>query len=101
MPGDEVRDVLAQWIRQANSPLGSLPEGTDPADWVADRLTAWWRDQADDFLGDAERATGAVRVELMRLGGWEAFGEALHELIHAEDALGDLRRILGLDRELR
>jgi hypothetical protein len=98
MPGDEVRDVLANWIVQATTPVGRLPEGTDPAGWVADRFSAWWRERAEGYLRDAECASAAVRAELIRLGGWETFGEALHELIHVEDALGDLRGTLRLNR---
>jgi hypothetical protein len=45
-------------------------------------------------LGDAESAAAAIRVELMRLGGWEPFGETFHELTHLQDALDDLRAFL-------
>ena len=57
------------------SSQGPLPEGADPAEWVARQFAAWWRRQAGESLGDAE---------------------ALHELTHVQDALGDLRGDLGL-----
>ncbi len=91
MATDEIQTMLTNWIEQALSPIGQLPDGVTPADWVAVRFSAWWRDRAGDAIGDAQRATAAVREELMRLGGWEDFGEALHEVIHLQDALDDLR----------
>jgi hypothetical protein len=97
MASHQVREALANWIGQALSPAGNLPEGTDRAEWVADRFAAWWRPQVQDSLEAADAALSAVREELMRLGGWQKFGEALHELIHAGDALSDLRARLRID----
>jgi hypothetical protein len=99
MATDEIETVLTNWIGQALSPIGQLPEGATPAGWVAARFSEWWRDRAGDTIGDAERAADAVREELMRLGGWDSFGEALHELIHLRDALGDLRGLMRLPGE--
>ena len=96
---DEMETVLTNWIAQSLSPIGRLPEGTPPAAWVAARFSEWWRDRAGDTIGVADRATAEVREELMRLGGWGAFGEALHELIHLQDALGDLRGLMRLPEE--
>ena len=93
---DEIETVLINWIEQALSPIGQLPVGVTPAGWVAAHFSAWWRDRAGDTIGDADRAAVAVREELMRLGGWERFGEALHEMIHLQDALGDLRALMRL-----
>ncbi len=58
----------------------------------------WWRPQVEGALSDAERAIAGAHEELDRLGGWknDQLGEALHELIHAGDALADLRSRLGL-----
>ncbi|MDG3007505.1 hypothetical protein [Paludisphaera mucosa] len=92
---DPIEAVLSNWIEQALSPVGRLPEGTTPAAWVAARFTAWWRGRADEALCDALAATTATRAELMRLGGWDAFGEALHRLTHVEDALGDVEATFG------
>jgi hypothetical protein len=47
-------------------------------------------------LEEAERAASAIRQELLRQGGWEKFGEAMHEHCHLSEALADLRTILGL-----
>ncbi len=96
MASDEVREALVNWIEQALSPMGRLPEGTEPAAWIADHFTSWWRVNAESSISDAERALSYVREELLRLGGWEKFGEALHELTHAEDALGDIRMAMRL-----
>jgi hypothetical protein len=93
---NEIEAVLANWIEQALSPPGQLPEGIDPSAWIAARFTEWWSVRAEEALGDAERAASGIRYELNRLGGWESFGEALHEHIHLQDALADLRSVLGL-----
>ncbi len=80
MPANEVEQVLANWIEQELSPIGSLPPETSPAQWVAVNFLRWWRQgfqgSLDDTLGDAEAAASAIRSELIRLGGWEEFGEA-------------------------
>ncbi len=99
MATDEVETVLANWIERALSSSGSLPEGTSPAAWVAARFADSWRERAGDTMADAERAASAVVEELTRLGGWESFGEALHEMAHVRDALGDLRCLLRLPEE--
>ena len=46
MPDDEIEQVLANWIREANSPEGKLVDGVDPANWVAKRFLEWWKDKA-------------------------------------------------------
>jgi hypothetical protein len=99
MATDEIETVLTTRFEQALSPIGRLPEGITPAAWVAANFAAWWRDRVRDAIGDADRAASAVREELMRLGGWETFGEALHEMIHLQDALGDLRGLMRLPVE--
>ncbi len=99
MATDEVEIVLANWIEQALSPSGRLPEGVTPAGWIASRFAEWWRGLAGDPVADAERAALGVREELMRLGGWGAFGEALHEMIHLRDAPSELRGLMRLPEE--
>jgi hypothetical protein len=99
MATDEIETVLTNWIEQALSPIGRLPQGIIPSAWVAANFAAWWRDRARNAIDDADRAAFAVREELMRLGGWDTLGEALHEMIHLQDALGDLRGLMRLPAE--
>jgi hypothetical protein len=99
MKTNEIEAVLANWIRRAFSGPGEHPEGTDAAAWIAARFAEWWKERAEDTLGGAERAASAIHDELVRLGGWEPFGDAMHESCHLRDALADLREILGLADE--
>jgi hypothetical protein len=46
MPRNEIETVLANWIGQALSPLGQLPQGTDAAEWIARRFAEWRRERA-------------------------------------------------------
>jgi hypothetical protein len=96
MATDEVEAVLANWIEQALSSSGSLPEGISASTWVAARFADWWRERAADAMADAEHAVSSVRQELMLHGGWETFGEALHELAHLQGSLDELRGLLRL-----
>ena len=96
MSRSDIERVLRNWIDQAITPDGAFADGTDRARWVADNFIAWWRKQVDDSLGSAESAARRLREELERLGTPTEFGEALHELTHVQDALGDLRQDLGL-----
>ena len=96
MSRSDIEQVLRNWLDQAISPGGTFPEGTDRAKWAADNFIAWWRKQVDDSLGSAALAAHRLRDELKRLGSPEEFDEALHELAHIQDALGDLRQDLGL-----
>ena len=41
-----------------------------------------------------------AQQELMRLGGWERFGEALHELTHAQESIAFVKAALGQGRQL-
>jgi hypothetical protein len=96
MSRSEIEQVLRNWIDLAISPSGTFPDGTDRAAWVADNFISWWRNQVDDSLSSADLAAHRLREELKRLRSAAEFDEALHELTHVQDALGDLRRDLGL-----
>ena len=96
MEKSEIETVLANWIGQALSPIGQLPPGSDPAAWIASRFAEWWTERAEVAFADAEKAASGIKGELTRLGGWESCGEVLHEQIHLQDALADLRKVLGL-----
>jgi hypothetical protein len=96
MASGEIETALANWVRQAMSSDGRLSAGTDPAAWAAAQFCKWWKERASESLGETELAIAQARGELTRLGGWEPFGEALHELTHAAAALNDLGSVLGL-----
>jgi hypothetical protein len=96
MTSNDVEQVLSNWIREVLSPIGELREGTDPAKWVASRFARWWRDRVKGPLEDAQAAASAIHQELVRQGGWERFGETMHEHCHLSEALADLRTTLGL-----
>jgi hypothetical protein len=101
MDRPEIEQVLANWIAQATAPPGELARDIDPAQWVAQQFLRWWHPRVSDDLADAESAVMGARLELERLGGWSNsdLGEAMHELIHARDALNTLRAMLGLPTE--
>ena len=101
MDAAEIERVLANWIAQATAPPGTLAPGTNPAQWVAQQFLRWWHPQVAGELSDAESAVMRSWRELERQGGWSNndLGEAMHELIHARDALGTLRALLGLPTE--
>lgn len=98
----EIEQVLANWIDEALSPMGKLPAGTSPAEWVAGQFLTWWRcgfqSQVGGSLDDADRSLQGIQSELNRLGGWALAGEALHECIHLRDTLNELRRLLVPDK---
>ncbi|WP_165069027.1 hypothetical protein [Paludisphaera rhizosphaerae] len=99
MSTDEIETILANWIEQALSSSGSLPEGVSPASWVAGQFADWWRGRAGEAMNDAEIAVSAALKELTRLSGWDSFGEAMHEMAHVRDALGELRGLMRLPNE--
>jgi hypothetical protein len=75
-----------------------LAPDRDPAKWVAQQFLRWWHPRVLDEPTNAESAVMRAWRELERLGGWSNhdLGEAMHELIHARDALGTLRAVLSL-----
>ena len=95
---NKLNEVLANWLREANSSVGKLSGDVTSAEWVAKRLVDWLKNETKEPLESAETALQIVRKELTRFGGWnnKELGEALHELIHIEDSLGDLRSLLDL-----
>jgi hypothetical protein len=100
---DEVERVLANWIEEALSSVGSLAPGTRPAQCVASNFLRWWRNDFEshlkEWLGDAENALAVIRRELERSGGWDTFGEALHECTHLQESLDTLRQTLVPERK--
>jgi hypothetical protein len=93
----EAERVLANWIAEANSPLGKLPAGESPEAWAARKFLTWWQEETSQYLQQMESSLECLKAELERLGGWSnpELGEALHELTHILDSVGDLKRTLG------
>jgi hypothetical protein len=57
---------LRDWLREASDPIGSLPPGTDPAEWAVRRFIASWVGpvrasvrKIEDCLRQAEEACRA------------------------------------------
>ena len=99
MPTNEIERVLSNWIREGTSHPGQLDKTLDSSTWIAQQFLKWWRtDQVERPLGDAALAMHGIRKKLDRLGGWSnpQVGEAMHDLIHLEDAITELREALGL-----
>lgn len=95
MTHSDAETVLRNWIAQATSPEGRLPDGVDPAAWVAEQFTAWWRGAVNQPLSDAEAAAARLREDLVGFA-YPELAEPLHELTHVQDALAELRAKLGL-----
>lgn len=58
----ELRNVISAWIAQAKSPVGTLPDSTDPADWIADRFIEWWEPRTRDAIAEAEKSLAELRL---------------------------------------
>ncbi len=97
----EFQEALSNWIAQANAPEGTLPDGVSPSAWVAVHVAAWWREQVQEDVEAIETAAQAIRKELDALGGWKKkeLEEVMHQFIHLNDNLADLRGHLGLTSE--
>jgi len=93
----DIERALANWIREAQSPTGRLAEGAGPAEWAAERFVAWWRKEVEELLDEGDGAVARLRDGVTGVLNWEEHGEALHELIHVQDAFADLRDALGFN----
>lgn len=40
---DELVQALRNWLREANLPLGTLPEGMDAVEWAVRRFIDYWK----------------------------------------------------------
>jgi hypothetical protein len=89
--------VLANWLSEAIGSEDRLPPETTPAAWVARRAATWLSEEAGGPLAEAEGATARLRVALEQAGGWgnPQLADAMDELTHVSEAIGDLRQALG------
>ena len=89
---DELVRVLNNWLREALSPVGYLPEGTDPVEWAIRRFIAHWQGGARAAIDGIEESRRSA-LELCRAGSFE---EACEELEFARQRVWELRNELGL-----
>jgi hypothetical protein len=53
---DELVKTLRNWLREANSPIGSLPEGTDAVEWAVRRFIDYWKTPARRAIEGVEES---------------------------------------------
>ncbi len=60
---DELKQKLANWLREASDPIGTLPDGMTPTEWAVRRFIDNWRapirvaiDSVEDCLAKAIEA---------------------------------------------
>ena len=51
---DELVRTLTNCLREANSPIGSLPPGTDPTEWAVRRFISAWAEPVRDIVRGIE-----------------------------------------------
>jgi len=90
----DLKQALCNWLQEAQSPVGTLPQGTDPVDWAIRRFIAYWEKPARQAIRFLEESLNKAR-ELCDAG---ANPEQIKEEIdYAFQVLGeDLRVALGL-----
>ena len=67
---DELVQTLKNWLREAQSPLGSLPEGTDPVEWAIRRFIASWQGPVRATIEEIEDCLRSA-LELCNSGSFE------------------------------
>ena len=91
---DELVSVLADWLRQAQSPIGSLPEGHDPIAWCVRQFIGYWRRPARNAIDSIEASLERALDLCNSIPGAEAIRDVIDE---ARQVLQeDLRDHLGL-----
>jgi hypothetical protein len=91
---DELVRVLRNWLREAKSPIGALPEGVDAVEWAVRRFIDYWK-------APARRAIEGVEESLSRAMALCDSGAPLPEIKNEIDLARqtfqeDLRDHLGL-----
>jgi hypothetical protein len=91
---DELKQALRNWLQEAQSPIGTLPEGTDPIDWAIHRFILYWEKPARRAIRSLEESLDKAR-ELCNAG---ASGQQIKdEIDYAFQVIGeDLRVASGL-----
>lgn len=47
---DELVEVLRNWLKQGDSPIGSLPEGMDSVEWAVRQFIDYWKTPARNAI---------------------------------------------------
>ena len=61
---DELVRTLRNWLREAASPTGSLPDGMDATEWAVRRFIASWAEPVRDVVRGIEESIGAAEAAL-------------------------------------
>ncbi|HEY3966246.1 MAG TPA: hypothetical protein VGM05_16925 [Planctomycetaceae bacterium] len=64
---DELRQLLTTWLNQSSNPLGSIPEGVTPAEWVIRNFISAWRKPVRAGI-DAIESSLKTALDALRAG---------------------------------
>jgi hypothetical protein len=64
---DELIRTLCNWLRDAESPIGSLPAGTDSVEWAVRRFIASWSEPVRSTIEEIESCLD-LALELCKAG---------------------------------
>ena len=91
---DELVQILRNWLREAESPIGTLPGGMDAAEWAVRRFIATWKSPARNAVESVEESLNRA-MSLCDSGS--PLAEIKNEIDLARQTLQeDLRGHLGL-----
>jgi hypothetical protein len=91
---DALVQNLRNWLNEANSPVGTLPEGMDPIEWAVRRFIQYWKAPARRAIEGVQESLDLAK-KLCNAGAPP--GEIKLEIDMALQILGeDLRDHLGL-----
>ncbi len=90
---DELRELLGNWIAQANDPIGTLPLGTTAVELAVKNFIDCWRKPVRSAIDAVEEALDNAK-KAVQSGGTE---QAMTEIEIALQGIGDsLRNELGI-----
>src|SRR5262249_10499825 len=90
---DELKVLLTNWLKQANDPIGCLPEGSTPVEWAVRNFVDCWRKPVRASI-DALETSLKTALEAIENGD---IVKARFEIESSLQTLGeDLRDDLGL-----
>lgn len=73
---DELREMLTNWLAQANDPIGSLPAGVTAVEWAVSNFIAAWRRPLEAGIDSVEQEIAAA-VAAIDAGDLEGAKSAL------------------------